>query len=355
MENQFKSPESILVVRLGAMGDVVHVIPAVKNLRMAFPLAHITWLIEDKLRDLVEGIPDINELIIFPRRQWQTSLKYPQKYGKMISEMYLFFKRLRSKRYDIVLDFHGNFKSGLLTYLSGARTRIGFSRGYCKEFNFIFSNLRVTPRQKKMHRVDKYLNLLCSLGIKAQYQRPTFSIPDIDRLRIDTFIHQNNLQEKPIAIIHPGTSLFGKFKRWQPQNYAVLADRLIHELNYSVIFTWGSSEYEIAEEIVSLMHHRAVIACKTASAKQLIALLHYASIFIGSDTGPTHIASCIGIPTVAIFGPKDPAIYAPYGKNSVIVRKEMSCSPCEKRTCDHVTCINSITPEDVFHEISHVK
>ena len=108
----------------------------------------------------------------------------------------MFLKKLRDKKYDVALDFHGNFKSGLLTYLSNAKTRIGFPKGHCKEFNFVFTNLRITPQQKKMHRVDKYLNLLRGLGIEAHYQRPVFSIPDTDRLYIEDFIHQNHLNQK---------------------------------------------------------------------------------------------------------------------------------------------------------------
>ncbi|MEK6559607.1 MAG: lipopolysaccharide heptosyltransferase II [Planctomycetota bacterium] len=355
MTGQSGNPKNILVVRLGAMGDIVHVIPAVMNLRTAFPSAYISWLVEDKLKDLVEGLPCIDEVIVFPRRQLQTYLKYPQKYFKIISEIRTFLKKLRNKNYDIALDFHGNFKSGLLTYLSKAKTRIGFSKGYCKEFNFIFTNLQITPQQKKMHRIDKYLNLLHGLGIESKYQKPVFPIPDTDRLYIDDFIQQNHLNKKPMAIIHPGTSLFGKYKRWPPKNYANLADRLTQELGYSVVFTWGALEYKIAKEITSLMQYQATIACKTSSVKQLIALLQRAHVFIGGDTGPTHIASCIGIPTVAIFGPKDPVIYTPYGENAIIVRKDISCSPCEKRTCDHVTCINSITPDDVLDAISKLK
>ena len=349
------NPKNILVVRLGAMGDIVHVIPAVMNLRTAFPSAYISWLVEDKLKDLVEGLPCIDEVIVFPRRQLQTYLKYPQKYFKIIPGIRTFLKKLRNKNYDVALDFHGNFKSGLLTYLSKAKTRIGFSKGYCKECNFVFTNLQITPQQKKMHRIDKYLNLLHGLGIEPKYQKPVFSIPDTDRLYIDDFIQQNHLDKKPIAIIQPGTSLFGKYKRWPPKNYANLADRLTQELGYSVVFTWGAPEYEIIKEITSLMQYHATIACKTSSVKQLIALLQRAHIFIGGDTGPTHIASCIGIPTIAIFGPKDPVIYAPYGKNAVVIRKDIPCSPCEKRTCDHVTCINSITPDDVLDAISKLK
>ena len=355
MEKQFNYPKNILVVRLGAMGDIVHVMPAVINLRMIFPAARISWLVEDKHKDLVECLPGIDEVLVFPRRQWQTSLKYPQKYFTIISEARLFLKKLRGKKYDVALDFHGNFKSGLLTYLSNASTRIGFSRGYCKEFNFIFTNLRITPQKKNTHRVDKYLNLLRGLGMDAHYQRPVFSIPDNDRLYIEDFIHQTPINQKSIAIIHPGTSLFGKYKRWPAKNYANLADRLIQELGYSVIFTWGGQEYKIVEEIMSFMRYQATIACKTTSVKQLIALLQHAHLFIGGDTGPTHIASCIGMPTVAIFGPKDPVIYAPYNDNGAIVRKDIPCSPCEKRTCDHVTCIHSVTPDDVFNAVCKLK
>src|SRR3990170_164855 len=200
MEKQFNNPKNILVVRLGAMGDIVHVMPAVINLRMAFPSARISWLVEDKQKDLVECFPGIDEVIVFPRRQWQSSLKYPQKYFKIISEARKFLKKLRDKKYDVALDFNGNFKSGLLTYLSYATTRIGFSRGYCKELNFVFSNIRITPQRKKMNRVDKYLTLLRGLGIEAHYQRPVFFIPDTDRLYIEDFIHQNRLNQKSIAL-----------------------------------------------------------------------------------------------------------------------------------------------------------
>jgi len=355
MKKQLSNPENILVVRLGALGDIVHVVPAVKNLRMSFPTARISWLVEDKHKDLVECLSEVDEVVVFPRRRWQGDLKYPQRYFKILVEARLFLKKLRNKKYDVALDFHGNFKSGLLTYLSRAKVRIGFSRGYCKEFNFIFSSVQITPQQKRMHRVDKYLQLLQGLGIKAHYQKPVFSVPDADRMCMDDFIRQNRLDQKPLAVIHPGTSLFGKYKRWPSKNYSELADRLTHELGYSVILTWGEQEYKIVEEIASFARYPVTIACKTASVKQLIAILHHARLYIGGDTGPTHIASSIGIPTIAIFGPKDHLVYAPYGDNAFVVRKEIPCSPCEKRTCDHVSCITSVAPNDVFDAVCKLK
>lgn len=337
------------------MGDVIHVIPAVKNVRREFPSAHIAWLVEDKLDDLIEGLPEIDEVIVFPRRQWQKYLKSPRNYFRALSSMRLFVKKLRKRKYDIALDFHGNAKSGLLAYLSGARLRVGFSRGYCKEFNFLFTNIRIRPRQKRMHRIDKYLSLLDGLGIQAYYHKPVFSIPDADRLYIDDFLCHNHLDQKSLAIIHPGTSMFGKYKRWPAENYARLADVLTKKFQYSVVFTWGASEYNLVEKILSFMQYQATIACETSSVKQLITLLQRARLFIGGDTGPTHIASCLGIPTIAIFGPKDPAVYAPYGRNALVVRKDIPCSPCEKRECDHVACIHSVTPEDVVEAVRDIE
>ncbi|TVM00065.1 MAG: lipopolysaccharide heptosyltransferase II [Candidatus Brocadia sp. WS118] len=351
MKRQFDNIRNILVVRLGAMGDIVHVIPAVKNLRRVFPAAYIAWLVEDKVKDLVEALPEIDEVIVFPRKKWQTAIRHPYKYFKILSEIGTFVRKLREREYDIAFDFHGNFKSGLLTYVSSAGTRVGFSKGYGKEFNFVFTNVRIKPQQRKMHRIDKYFSLLEGMGIKACYQRPAFSISDNDCHYVDDFISRNRLHERPIAIIHPGTSIFGKFKRWSHENYAVLADRLIKEMNYSVVFTWSEPEHNLVKHILSLMQYHATIACRTASVKQLIALLQRAHLFIGGDTGPTHLASCMGIPTIAIFGPKDPAIYAPFDKNALVVRKEIPCSPCEKRACDHITCISSITPDDVFQAV----
>lgn len=353
MKRQFGNIRNILVVRLGAMGDIIHVMPAVINLRKIFPSASIAWLVEDKVKDLVEALPGVDEVIVFPRKKWQTALRHPHKYFKIVAELRTFLRKLREREYDVALDFHGNFKSGLFAYLSSAKTRVGFSKGYCKEGNFIFTNLRIQPQQKKMHRIDKYFSLLQGLGITACYQRPVFSISDDDRLFIDDFISRNHLQGKPIAILHPGTSIFGKFKRWPSENYAFLADRLIKEMNYSVVFTWSTPEYSLVKHILSFMqyHDYATIACRTASVKQLIALLQRAHLFIGGDTGPTHLASCMGIPTIAIFGPKDPSLYAPYDDNALVVRKDIPCSPCEKRTCDHVTCVSSITTDDVFQAV----
>ncbi len=227
--------------------------------------------------------------------------------------------------------------------------------GYCKEFNYIFTNVHITPRQKTMHRIEKYLSLVQGLGIEAYYKKPVFSVPEQDNNYIDDFILKNHLGQKSMAIIHPGTSLFGKYKRWPTEKYARLSDKLIEDFGYAVIFTWSGPEYNIAEDIRSHMHFPGdncmqdrigeTVGCVIATCGYLYwrGYRAYPSCIMPWDSYNSS------------FGPKDPVVYAPFDENASVVRKDIHCSPCEKRRCEHVTCIHSITPDDVYSEICKLR
>ena len=122
----------------------------------------------------------------------------------------------------------------------------------------------------------------------------------------------------------------------------------MEEFNARVVFSWGPAELERTREIISAMHHPGYLAPEAETLGKLASLIRKADLFISGDTGPMNIASILGVPQVAIFGPKDPAIYGPYHKRAIVVRKEIDCSPCTKKTCDNPVCITSITPEEVF-------
>ncbi len=358
----------ILIVRLSAIGDVVHVLPAMRAIRANIPNAYIGWLVEDRVKDLIMGHPDLDEVVFFPRKKWTQGLLYPLSFFRTIREIIRFFRLLRAWKYDIVVDFQGNLKSGVLTFLSGAPKRIGFGRGYCKEFNYLFTNCHVYPlpphpiplpqgerievrgylNNCKLHKIDKNLNLLKPLNIPQNYQEVNIPISSPDREYILNFLNKSNCTDKPIMVVHPGTSEFGSYKRWSEENYARLGDMLVNEWDANVIFTWNGSEYDTTNKIVSLMTKKGIVSCETRSIKQLVELIRLADLFIGGDTGPMQIAAILGIPVVAIFGPKDPAIYGPCSTNSAVVRKDVPCSPCEKRTCKQPICMELITPEDVF-------
>ena len=201
-----------------------------------------------------------------------------------------------------------------------------------------------------MHRIDKNFFLLKKLGIETGFQRPKLPVSKVDKKYISKFINMDINPSLPIIIIHPGTSKFGSYKQWPPLNYALLADMILESYEANVVFTWGPYEFGVVKEIVEKMKHKAIPACETR-IKQLVELISRSSLFIGGDTGPLHIASILDIPVVGIYGPKDPEIYGPYNSKSIVIKKEMPCSPCRKRTCGDPICMSSIPPEDVFRGV----
>jgi heptosyltransferase I len=347
-----KKPEKILIIRLSAIGDVVHVLPALRLLRSNFPESKIAWLVEDKASDILTGHPDIDDVIIFPRKKWQRTILKINKTLNTLSDIISFYKRLRGEHYDLIIDFQGNLKSGIMNLITGSGKKVGFGKGYCKELNYLTTQYQAFPPEKKMHRIDKNLFLLKELGIENGFQRPKLPVFNPDRKYISKFITTGINSSLPIIIIHPGTSKFGSYKQWPPLNYALLADMILDTYEANVVFTWGPYEFGAVKEIVEKMKHKAIPACETRSIKQLIELIKRASLFIGGDTGPLHIASILDIPVVGIYGPKDPEIYGPYNGKAIVIKKDVPCSPCRKRTCGDTICMSSILPEDVFLGVS---
>ncbi|MDR4503392.1 MAG: glycosyltransferase family 9 protein [Candidatus Scalindua sp.] len=344
-------PGKILIVRLSALGDVVDVLPALRSLRSHFPNSEIAWLVEDRACNILSGHPDIDKIIVFPRKRWQRNILHLHTFFETVSDMVSFYRNLRNERYDFVLDFHGNLKSGIMTILTGAENRIGFGKGHCKEFNYLFTKYHITPPRKRIHRIERNLTLLSSLNIDTGFLKPELPISIQCHEYVSAFLETKQVSSKPIILVHPCTSAYGAYKRWSTSNYALLADMILTNFDAHVIFTWGPNELDIIDEIVGKMKNTAIVACET-TIKQLVELIRQADLFIGGDTGPLHIASTLCIPTVAIFGPKDPAIYGPYNGNSIIVSKELPCSPCRQRTCSDTKCITTILPEEVFDSVS---
>ncbi len=346
-----KNPENILIIRLSAIGDVVNVLPALSLLRSHFPTSRITWLVEDKASGILTGHPDIDEVIVYPRKKWQSEILKIDKSLNIISETLSFYKRLRGNHYDLVIDFQGNLKSAVMNLITGSRKRLGFGKGHCKEFNYLSTQYHAYPVGREIHRIDKNLSLLKELGIETRYLRPELPATKEDEEYISKFINNSANPSLPIIIIHPGTSKFGSFKQWSPTNYTLLADMILEKYEANIIFTWGPGEFGVVKEILKNMKHMAIPACETDSIKQLTELIKRATLFIGGDTGPLHIASIMNIPIVGIYGPKDPTIYGPYNGKAIVIKKDVPCSPCKKRTCDDPMCMTSILPEDVFRGV----
>jgi heptosyltransferase-1 len=340
--------QKILILRLSAVGDVIRTLPAVKALKERYPASFITWIVEEPSQALIESQPEIDEVILFPRKRWSKGIKSLRRMWGTIREMRELITGLWKRRFDVVLDFHGILKSGLLSYLSGSPKRIGYDRNSAKEGNYLFSNIKVKLPKERISRFRRNLALLRGMGLEVKEFRYKLHIPSKDRAYVESFFKASSASlTRPLIAIHPGTSQKAVFKRWMPDQYSQLADRLIREVNATVLFTWGDGEFEWVEGIRKEMREPSLLGPKTDSLTQLGEVYRHCDLYIGGDTGPMHVASLMGIPAVVIYGPTDPIENEPFGHH-IKVRKEVGCNPCHRYACKELVCIKAISADDVF-------
>lgn len=338
----------VLILRLSAVGDVVRTLPAVKALKEHIPSSSITWIVEEPSQALLESQPEIDEVILFPRKRWTKGLKSFKGMGRTIREAWGFLADLRKKRFDVVFDFHGLLKSGLLSFFSGSPIRIGYDRKSTHEGNFLFSNRKVKLPKEKISRFQRNLTLLKGMGLEVREVGGRLYIPSEDREYVASFFNKISTPlKRPFIAIHPGTSPKTTYKRWMSDRYAQLADRLISELKATVVFTWGPEELEWVEGIRREMKEPSILGPRTESLTQLGEVFRGCDVYIGGDTGPMHIASLMEIPVVVIYGPTDPIVNEPL-RHHIKVIKEVGCNPCRKRSCKELTCLKMVTVDDVF-------
>lgn len=341
-----QSRKKFLIVKLSSLGDIVHTLPVLRTLRENYPDAFIAWIVEEKVKAVLYGNPDLDELIVVRTKHWRRngSIETLREIGGAV-------RRLRGHAFDVAFDFQGLLKSGVIARLSGARRRIGFHREDCRErLNVLFTNRKAPRIGKPIHVVDKNLALLKTLGIDRVHKQFPVRVPGTADEYIETFFEANpELAAGPVVAINPGVGF--QTKRWEPRRFAELADRIAGELHGNPLFTWGPGERDMIEEITSQMSQRFWVAPPT-DVHQSIALYRRLQLFVGCDTGPLHLCAVLGIPTVSLFGPTDPARNGPCGEGHRVVCKPLPCSFCYKRKCPTDNeCMKEITVEEVFEPV----
>jgi ADP-heptose:LPS heptosyltransferase len=309
----------ILFVRLSAVGDVINTLPALEAVRAGFPRAFIGFAVEDRAHDLIRGHPSVDRVHLFRRRRWVKMARRPLQWGPLLHEVSDFVREIRRERYDVALDFQSNLKGTLHGLLSGARLRVGFSRGHTSEGNHFFNNLLVTPPGVRINRVEKFLSLAAALGVPTDRARYRLPEPAESRDLVGSFLAREGISW--YVAIHPGTSDFGKEKRWMPERFSALARKIAGELGLRSVITWGPAERSLAEEVVRGSGSHALLSPETRSVLDLAEVLRRARLFVGCDSGPLHLSSAVGTPSVALFGPKDPQVYGPYNPVHHVVYK----------------------------------
>jgi len=338
------SSARILIIRLTALGDVVYALPALAALRRHCPKAHVAWAVEEAAAGLLQGHPQLDELIVVPRKTWQKDARR----GRLLSvigEMRRFRRQLRLARFDYAIDFQGNLRGAMVARASGARHTIGFAPPCNRERAHLLLNRRIAV-DPALHKLRRNLALLDELGVPTAGAAGVIPEPDAAaRSMADDILRQIGAGTR-FALIHPGVSRFGSFKQWPAENYAQLCAMLDAE-GLRTVLSAGPGEEGLAAEIAERAGGAAV--AKGLSLQALAHLMRQAAVVIGSDTGPIQMAWMAGTPTVALMGPKDPAVYGPLGEqHRRLVAEHLPCRPCRKRQCDDNRCMKEIAAEAVL-------
>ncbi|NUQ61878.1 MAG: glycosyltransferase family 9 protein [Pirellulales bacterium] len=321
----------IAIVRLSAIGDVIHGLPVLCALRQRFPRAALAWVVEERAAALLRGHPSLDNLMTVPRG-W---LKSPK------SVLHL-RRQLRQFQADIAIDLQGLAKSALVARLTGARVRIGFGDEKGRELSWCLNNRLV--RTTAPHIIDSNLELLRPLGIESPAVR--FEIPETpaDRESAERFLAEAKLTGD-FAVINPGAGWPSKL--WPAERYAAVGRHLGRAHGLPSLVVWaGRQERGWADEIVAGSEGHGRMAPST-SLTELAALLRRARLFVGSDTGPLHLAAAVATPCVGLYGPMPAERNGPYGPGQIAIqrmhfdgtsrqRRNASTDLMEAITVDHV-------------------
>jgi len=344
---------NILIVKLSAIGDVIHTLPALNAIRKHYPHASITWLVEEDAAALVQGHKALDRVLVSKRKSWLKALR-GLSFLNTIKEVYGFIKALRDTRYDMILDFQALLKSGILIAIARGRRKIGFGKGLeHMEHSYIFLNERIPAVDMEIHALSRGMMLLNAVGILTNEVEYKLPVSDHDRKKIDELMKRHGLNGfKSFVAINPVAKW--ETKLWPNKKFAELADTLIDRYNIKIVFTGGIKDYSIIKAITSSMKGRAINFAGKTTLTELAALYEKAALVISTDTGPMHLAAAVETPVVALFGPTAPWRTGPYGADHQVISAELECSPCFKRRCETMDCMDQISINQVLKSVQKV-
>ena len=322
----------ILLIRTSALGDVVQALPVLTALRRNLPSARIAWLVEDVYTPILEGHPDLDEVIPVRLRAWRKRLLSPRTW----TEVGVFFSALDRFAPEVVLDLMGNHKAGVLAAVTLADRRIGLDRSFRREpSSCIWITDSVRPQSR--HSVDKMLAVLAALGLPNEPAA-------FDGHKIPTGLtaaEPAEILNAARVLIHPGAGWANK--RYPPESWGEVARLLHHSHGIRSGVLVGLGEEHLAD-VVAQASDGAAEVFRAPDLHQLGSLLRQAELVIGGDTGPVHLAHALGRPVLCLMGPTDPESCGPYGAIKAAVWRRLPCSFCHKRYAQTMPCLAGIPP-----------
>lgn len=325
-------PKRVLILLLGAIGDVVRALPLLGRVRRTWPDAYIAWAVEPKSEPIVRAHPWLNEIIVYDRAHAPLSFAP-------------FLRRIRAGRFDLVIDLQRHLKSGIISVVTGARERIGFDRANTKEFNHLFSTRRIGPQPNMRLKLMQYQEFGDALGLAPSPIEFGLELPPEEDARARKIVAG---APRPSLAVILGSS-------WPSRIYfPALIAAAIRELATAragaeplfPILLGGPDETELAAEVMRELGSLAAMnLAGRASLRDLIGIFAECAAAFGPDSGPMHIAAAVGCPIVSLWGSTAPERSAPWGFADLALRGEIPCHPCYLRECPiGRECMRRISP-----------
>lgn len=323
---------NILVIKLRYIGDVLLATPVLRALRDQFPNARLTVAVNRGTEEILKWNPDVHETLVVPRGTLAGQLR--------------FFRDLRRRGFDCVVDLTDGDRSAILTWVSGAPVRIGFNDEHRLRGQLYSTVVRVP--QDILHRIGRNLSALRPLGIEPKASPPVLHTAPQDEAEAQCILERVGATSARLVMLQPGARYW--FKAWPAERFAELADRLTDAHGCLVLIGGDAAERELAESVRTKARSSPVNLAGHTTLLQYAAVLKRCALFIGNDNGPMHMAAALGIPVVALFGPSDPAMWGPKGGPATAIYKGLDCRRCFHPTCfrKEGRCMNLISVDEVF-------
>jgi len=345
---QFRNVQRILLIKPSSLGDVICALPVLHGLRRQFPDAHLAWLVSRSLAPLIRHHPDLDDTIEFDRRAMR-GLPFRHTARRALIDL---IRRLRSQRFDCVIDLQGLWRSGFFTRATGARARIGFADA--REMAWIFYNRRIQPPAGDIHAVDKNFLVASELGFADQNRVFDLAITDAERDRAADLLAEAGLDpDGAFAAILPGARW--DTKQWLTDRFAEVIDGLQRQDHTPCLLLGGPDEVRRCEEVATLCHVSVVSMAGKTGLRELSAILERSAVVLCHDSGPMHLARALNRPIVCITGPTNPRRTGPYQSPESVLRKDLPCSPCYLRKLSRCRfaheCMTGLSSDSVLSRV----
>jgi len=320
----------ILIVRLGALGDIVHALPVAAALRERYPDARIDWLVDRRHAAVLDFVPVISRRVAVDGRRWGAS------FGAV--------RALRRERYDVAVDLQGLVKSAAFARMSGAVRVIGFVRAHLRERLAAGFYPETFDPGNVRHVIDRNLSVLGLFGIAERRRRFPIDVPESGACEsVGERVRRDGL--RGYALFNPGAAWPNK--QWPPARFGDVAAHVAGRHGLQPVVLWGPGEQATAAGVVDASHRTAIAAPPTGIG-DLLALARGARLMVSGDTGPLHLAAAVGTPVVALFGPTDPARNGPWDPSDISLSRYDDCVCHYQRRCRRSRgCLEDLTVEDV--------